>query len=139
MANNANGIRKSEKEKPKEIKKGEQIFVLAKQITELTRRMRMLEERHNNLRSRVTILDQTLLRNIKRLDNEVGHLNDEIKEINKEFHDLKEKMKKLIVDVQTTAKREDVETIKHYLEFFRPLEFITRKDVEKMINERIKR
>lgn len=107
--------------------------------SDLPQRLKMVEERLDNLRTRVQVIDQNLLEHKKKqsTDNKIAH--SEIEDLKKELDDMKSKLKIMINEIKMAAKDEDLQIIKKYLEYFEPINFVTRKEVSDVVKEAAQR
>ncbi len=108
------------------------------EVIEMGQRLRLIEERFANLRNKVGVMDQNMLNNSREEKKDIQGVNAELDEINRTINDLKDKMKLMIEEIKTMARNEDLQTIKKYLEYWQPVEFVTRKellDVVKRLKE----
>ncbi|MFT4303419.1 MAG: hypothetical protein ACMXYG_02565 [Candidatus Woesearchaeota archaeon] len=109
----------------------------AKDINDLSRRVRIDEERSVNLRKKIQMIEHNMLINNKRLLTEIKFLNQEITEIKRSFDDLKTKVMGFAHELQQCAKNEDVRVLERYINMWEPVKFITSDEVEKIIEEKI--
>jgi len=125
------------KPKPRDI--GSDIGIISQELSSLSRRSRILEERFTNLRRKIQVTDQNMLNNNKRITTEINIINDELREIKLEFEELKNKMKLMISEIRGAARREDVDIIKKYMEFWQPLNFVTHEEIEGIVKDIIEK
>ncbi|MEM4397328.1 MAG: hypothetical protein QW757_01735 [Candidatus Woesearchaeota archaeon] len=117
---------KKEPEIPKEI---------TTNIEELMRRLRLLEERFSNLRKKSEFLEQTVLKDTKELFDETKLLDSNLSELKSEISEVNEKMAKLIEEINQTVKKDEFNVLVKYLEFWQPLDYLTKEDAKKIIDE----
>ncbi len=106
-------------------------------ITDLVRRLRMSEERQENIRKKMQMIEQNMLAMQKKLATETKMLNLSLTETAAKIEDLAEKMSILIKEIQLSAKKEDLDVIKKYLDYWSPVEFVTLGKVEKIVQEKL--
>lgn len=106
-------------------------------ITDLVRRLRMSEERQENIRKKMQMIEQNMLATQKKLATETKTLNLSLMETAAKIEDLAEKMSMLIKEIQLSAKKEDLDVVKKYLDYWSPVEFVTLGMVEKIIKEKL--
>ena len=107
------------------------------QTTESTRGMRNLEEKYNNLVRRVQVGEQNVLAQNKKIHSELKTINSEITEINRQLEELKDKINFIAKELSTTAKKDEVEVLKKYLNLWEPINFVTQNEVDKLIKRAI--
>ena len=111
----------------------------SKEIAELRRRVRLLEERYNNLQTRVHVTEQNMLSRHKQLLSEIRALTSEISELKHSFDQLKNKLLELIKEVQLCAKKEELMVLEKYIRLWEPIRFVTHNEVEDIIKEVIEK
>lgn len=107
----------------------------AADIGGIENRLRLLEEHSNNLRSKVQLTDQNILKNQKRFMEELKTVNNEITEIKRGMSDIKEKLKIIVKELQGCSKKEDVDVLQKYINMWEPVNFVTRNELQKILDE----
>ncbi|MFT4297995.1 MAG: hypothetical protein ACMXX5_02280 [Candidatus Woesearchaeota archaeon] len=110
----------------------------SKDIAGLIRRMRINEERAMNLRKKTQVIEHNMLINQKKLISELKFLNNEINDLKLNFEELKVKMIQLSQQLETMAKKEDFHVLERYISMWEPVNFVTRREVERIVQEKIK-
>jgi len=110
---------------------------LAKDVNSLTRRIRINEERSVNLRKKIQTIEHNMLMNHKKLLSEVKFINEEISEIKRSFEELKVNIRGFGRELQEAAKKEDIQVLERYINMWEPINFVTRKEVERIIKDTI--
>jgi predicted nucleic acid-binding Zn-ribbon protein len=113
----------------------EKADTLANDVNLLSRRVRVIEDRYNNLRRKTQVDEQNVLNINKKLTIEVKTLNTEFNELKSELSDIKNKILQIIEELKKYAKKEELKVVQKYVEIWQPLNFVTRKEVEKLIKE----
>lgn len=115
----------------------QEILQLSNQISDLARRQRMTEERTNNLRRTMQVIEQNMISNDKQHTEGIRLINIELNEIHKEIEDMKEKMRLIIKELKMTAKIEDVKIMNKYFEMWNPVKFITQDEIDSIIERKL--
>ncbi len=105
------------------------------EIDEIMRRIRLLEERFSNLRKKSQFTEQNMLKDTKELFEGINLLEANLTDMRSEISELNEKLLKLIDEMKQSVKKTDLNVLSKYLDFWRPLDFITREEAEKMLKE----
>ena len=108
---------------------------ISQQLREMSRRVRILEERNTTLRKNLQVTEQNMLTDNKKLTNEVRAFSIELDEVRKEINELRDHMHIFERQMQETAKSEEVKVLEKYINLWEPLNFVTRKEVEKVVKE----
>jgi len=104
-------------------------------VLEMTRRSRMLEERYSNLERRSQVLEENMLEHHRKLSSEIRLLNGDLADVKKLIADLNEKIQYLAAELQGFARTEDVQVIKKYLDYWQPLNFVTQKQLDNTVKD----
>jgi hypothetical protein len=67
--------------------------------------------------------------------NEVKVINSEITDINSKITEIQDRILLIIKELKLTAKKEDVDVMKRYVELWNPMRFVTKDQVEKIVRE----
>lgn len=101
----------------------------------LSRKLRILEERHHHFRNRIQVIDQNMILNNKRQAIEMKAIRSDLSDLKKKIDDINEKIELLIKGLKESAKKEDIDFLQKYINLWEPMNFITRKEVERLIEE----
>ncbi|MFH1828199.1 MAG: hypothetical protein ABH824_02960 [Nanoarchaeota archaeon] len=96
-----------------------------------------LEGKVNNILREVDLLKNDFIKRNNRLNKEIKTINDDFLEIKHEQEKMMQKMDLVIKELKKTAGIEEVMTIKKYLEFWNPINFVTQKDLDRAIESRM--
>lgn len=120
---------------PKEIPSGPSVKEVAEEVTDMSRRLRTLEERYSNLQSKTQLTEQNMISRDRHLTTEIKTLNSEVNEIKKEIHEIKERILSIINELKATSKKEEVKILEKYINMWEPVNFVTRNEVKDIIKE----
>jgi hypothetical protein len=107
------------------------------QFSELSRRLRMVEESLANTRRKVEIAEENTLEDQKKKVSEIKSIFTELDVMKKEIRQFKDEMLKMVKEFQTLAKREDVAVLEKYIKLWEPIRYATVDQVDRMIEERV--
>ena len=96
-----------------------------------------LESKVNNLLREVDVLKNDFIKRANQLNKEFKAVSDDQLEVRHEQEKMNQKMTLIINELKQTAGAEEVATLKKYLEFWNPLNFVTQRDLEKAIESRL--
>lgn len=108
---------------------------IQKLLSEIAGGMRILEDRYYNLRKKTQLTDQALIEAQRRFAKEKRILSEALVETRMKLHDLIEDIKLMKSELDDAAKNKDMITIKKYLDMWEPMEFVTRKEVEELLDD----
>lgn len=110
---------------------------ISNDLSNLSSRIRIMEERYDNLRRKTQVTDQNMLMNHRKAMNETKVLHENITEIKRELQEIKEKVRMIIKDLNDTARKEDILVLQKYINLWEPVHFVTRNEVKKLIEEEL--
>lgn len=105
------------------------------QVNELARRLRVLESRYTELNRKALVTEKNMLNERRRRTSEIKTIDLDILELKRDFNELKTKMDMIISELKNFAAKEDIEAIRKYVQLWEPINFVTREEVENIINE----
>jgi len=108
-------------------------FDLGNVMRDVTRRLRVLEERMASDRKNIQINQQNRLSQNQKVTINIKDLYGEISELKKEISVIKDQLTLVIGELKETTKKEDVKTLEKYIELWEPLNFVTKREVEMLI------
>lgn len=114
---------------------GASVAFLSNELTNLSTRLRVLEERSSNVKKKQQLVEQNMLAHRKKYSEEIDLLKDEIDEMKRVMKEVENKIILIIKEIRMTAKKEDVDSLKKYLELWEPVKFVTQNQVENIARE----
>ena len=117
---------------------GPNILDLANEMKDTSRRMRIIEERFLNLRQKTQVIEQNILHHNKQIIAEQKTMNSDIHDIRRDIDSLKTKILLIIKEIKMLSKKEEVQVLENYINMWNPVKFVTKNEVEKLIDERLK-
>ncbi len=108
---------------------------VSRSLSEIASSIRILEDRYLNLRRKSQLTDQALIDLQKEYFKEKKHLNQELIDVKIQLQELIDDIKIMRGELKDTVKQKEITTLNKYLEFWEPLQFITRKEAEKILEK----
>jgi len=108
---------------------------MAMELTDVVRRLRMMEERQENLRKKMQMIEQNMLTMQKKFLTEFKTVNLDLTDMNAKLEDFGEKIVMLIKEIKLSAKKEDIDVVKKYLDYWTPVKFVTIDNVEEIVKD----
>ncbi|MBD3249354.1 hypothetical protein GF336_04885 [Candidatus Woesearchaeota archaeon] len=112
---------------------------MSQELSNLSSRLRMLESRYTDLDRKFELIESNLLGVKKRINKEIKVFDSDTAELRKEIDSLRDKIEIIISSLERTASKEDIDTIKKYLELWNPVKFATREEVEEIVDEKLEK
>jgi len=101
-------------------------------------RLRDIDERNKLVRERVLLLGKNLISTRQDLEDELKEIKNENAQIKRDLEKIKKISNSLLTEFNKFIKREEMAPIERMLKDFQPLEFMRRKDVEELIDNKLK-
>lgn len=107
------------------------------QLHNLSRRLRLLEERYENLRKKIQAGEQQDLKEKKELEKNMKAFSAELTDYRRDFYDLRDKVRLIVKELKACAKSEDVKILQNYFNLWDPVKFVTEDRIEQLIEEKL--
>jgi len=107
------------------------------QVNLLAARLRVGEERYSELRKKSLVVEQNMLSSHKKAMTEIKTIQDEINELRRSMTAIEDKIITIIKELRLTARKEDIDVMKRYLDLWDPVKFVTNEQVEKIVDEKL--
>lgn len=108
-------------------------------LAEFGTRLNEVEEKQRLVRDRALLIGENLIGTKEDFSNETFEIKKQINEINLEIKNLKQLMNRVINEIPNLARKSEVEILEHQAQIFQPLEFARIKDIEKIVENHIKK
>jgi hypothetical protein len=106
-------------------------------ITNITRRIKLIEERSVALKSKTTMLEDNEMTEKRHVDKEVKELSNNIKEVKLSIAQIKDDVLLIIKELQTLAKKDKVDMLDKYIELWSPINYVSQNEVQKIVKDLI--
>ena len=110
---------------------------VAAQVNNVSRAVKILEDKTSNLRRKVQINEENILAQNKKSSDSMKVMQSDLLEVKRDIEDIKEKIRLIVKELKLTAKSDDVKVVEKYLDLWEPVEFVTRAEARKMIDREI--
>jgi hypothetical protein len=103
----------------------------------LNTRIRVSEERYSDLRRKLQLIEQNMLAHQKKVIGDFKNVQADVLEMKRSLRLIEDRVITAIKELQMTARKEDVDVLKRYVEMWDPLRFVSQEQVEKLIDEKL--
>lgn len=107
-------------------------------MTDLSRRLRVLEERYTVLRRKGQLAEENFIRDMQELRSSVAAVSEEATALRRVLVEIDDKLDRFLEQAKNAAPREDVLLLKKYIEMWDPLQYVTRIEARRLLEERRK-
>lgn len=105
-------------------------------LSDFNTRLRDLDERNKLIRERVLMLGKNLISSRQELEDKLMEIKKENHEIKIDLNKIKKISNRLLTEFNKFVKRDEMILVERMLKDFQPLEFMRKKDVEELIEEK---
>lgn len=99
--------------------------------------IRGVESKTYNLRRELDVLKNDNAKKYDKLSKEIKAINSDLIELKREKERLDGKMDRIISELKLTAGKDEVMTMKKYINLWNPLTFVTQRDVERLVEQKL--
>ena len=107
-------------------------------LSEFSTRLNEVEEKQRLLRDRTMLIGENLISINEDQENENSIINKKINELEYEIKNIKQILQRIINELNTTARKTELSILQRQFEMFQPLQLARIKDVEKIIESKLK-
>ena len=108
------------------------------QLTDVSSRLKILEERYNTLRKTVQLTEQNAIDTEKNNFSELQLLSENVLSIKKVVHEVGEKLTVLEGELGNFVSRNEFKVLERYTGFWQPMDFVTRREVNVFLRKKFK-
>ncbi len=109
---------------------------LAAELANLNRRLRVMEEHISTLRSHMELIDASLNEKHKSNIDDIREMQANIREIKVEVLENKQFSERITNKLSDFANKESIKVLERYINFWDPLHYVTKQEVEDLIKTR---
>ena len=99
--------------------------------------IRGIESKVNNLRRELDVIKQDNSQKQDKISKEIKMIRDDLIELKREREKTNQKMDLIIKELKLTAGKEELMTLKKYIDYWNPMNFVTQRDVERVVEEKM--
>ena len=108
-------------------------------LSDFGTRLNEIEEKQRLLKDRMLLIGENLISTKEDFDKQELDLKKKIKELELEIQALKQLNKRIIYELENSARKSELEILQRQLKMFEPLEFARIKDVKSIVEKEIKK
>lgn len=116
----------------------EMVGKIAKNVNSLAANLRILEERYSNLRGRLQTSEQGIIALDKDIRADIKLLGEDTLELKRDINDINDKLRLISGEIKNLVNKNEFKVSERYLDIWQPMNFVTRNELKKMLEEKIK-
>ncbi len=97
-----------------------------------------LESKINSLRREFDLVKNNSTRAAQDTKQNLRTLNTEFTDLQHKVAKIEEKIDLIVSELKRTAGKEELDVLKKYIEFWNPMEFVTHKDLDKVVEQKVR-
>jgi len=99
--------------------------------------IRGIESKVNNIRRELDIIKQNTSNKDDKIKKEIKTIRDDLIELKRERETINQKMDLMVKELKITAGKEELMVLKKYIDYWNPMNFVTQRDVERVVEEKM--
>jgi len=108
---------------------------LQRGLRDISRRLRVLEERYSSVRRSLQVNEQNMLKESKKNITEIKAFSSEISEVKKDIRTIGEELKQIIRELKQTVKKDEARVLERYVSLWQPMNYVTHTEMDKRIKD----
>jgi hypothetical protein len=107
-------------------------------VLDIATRVKLLEQRVDNLRSHLEMVDGSLIEKHKSVISELRDAEDGMRSLRADTDSLKDLIERVAKRMEALASKEEVKVLERYVELWQPLQFVTKAEVKTAVQSILK-
>ena len=99
------------------------------------RAVKVLEEKIANLDRKIELIEDNILKVNKKQNIDIKAMGAKMNEMEKDISLIKKRVVEMAADLKNFARREQVQTLQKYVDYWEPVNFVTRHEVEDLLRK----
>jgi hypothetical protein len=111
---------------------------VSEQVSDVASRVKLIEERIENLGNHLNLVDSSLVEKHKTLITEIRGTEDGMRNLRADMDMLKELAERLAKRMEALSSKEEVKILERYVSMWQPMNFVTRGEVKAAVQNILK-
>jgi hypothetical protein len=112
--------------------------VVRKFVTSLTSRVRLVEERIENIRDRIELVEHSLIDKHKTSIKQIKNMHDEMRVLRGDVEETKTLIERVVKRLDAFASNEEVKVLRRYVELWQPMSYVNRSEAKAIVRNILK-
>jgi predicted nucleic acid-binding Zn-ribbon protein len=105
-------------------------------VRDVTSSLRVLEERHSNLRKKSQVIEQNMISSFNKLHDKLKDLQTNFTDLKKSVDKIDDSLNLIMNNLEGYAKVSEVQVIEKYLRLWNPSEYVQRDQLMKILQSK---
>ena len=106
-------------------------------LSDISRSLRMLEERYDTLRKKNQMSDQNLIDDTSKIFTKIKIVFEDINSIKLDMEEMKQKLDTFGIEIKEMANSHDLKILQKYVDMWEPMKFLTEKEALRIIRDEL--
>lgn len=107
-------------------------------LTQILQRINSIEEKTKNNKNMLQLLSSNVISLKTDLRREVEKINRDLRSLKRDVERIKQNLDYVMEELPNLVRREEMKIIERFMKMWEPLKFVTKEDVERIIDKKIK-
>ena len=107
-------------------------------VTSLTSRVKLVEERVENIRDRIELVEHSLIDKHKTSIKQIKELHDEMRVLRGDVEETKTLIERVVKRLDAFASGEEVKVLRRYVELWQPMSYVNRAEAKAIVRNILK-
>lgn len=112
---------------------------ISKEIKDVNKRARLIEDRFESMRKKSQLIEDNMLKSTRDINKDLSLVKDEIVNIKRKIRDINDNINLIVNELRSAPKKEDVDELKKYVDIWQPINFVTEKDLDRMLDWKLEK
>ena len=99
--------------------------------------VKSLESKLNGLRREFELVKNNATRTSQDSKQKIKNINSELTDLQHKVSKMDQKLDLIVAELKRTAGSEELDVLKKYIEFWNPIEFVTQRDIERIVEQKV--
>jgi uncharacterized small protein (DUF1192 family) len=107
-------------------------------LNSVATKLKIIEERYATMRRKSQITEQNIIENEKEQFQEFTLIGDDVMELKHKVKELAEKISMLQDELAHFARKDEIDVVQRYINYWNPIDYVTRKEVNAFLRKKFK-
>jgi len=105
------------------------------QLTTLATRLKLTEERYNNLQKRHHLTEESLLSFEREIKTDLRVMTKQLVQVRQKVSEINTKVDMMLGELANVVQKHEFKVLENYLNLWQPMQFVTRDEAKRLIDD----
>jgi len=111
---------------------------VSKNVNSIAANLRIIEERFSTLRNKSQTVEQGMINLEKDIRSDIKSLSEDLMDLKRELNDINDKLRIMSAEIKNLVNKNEFKVMEHYLDMWQPMNFVTRNELSKILEQKQK-